>query len=70
LALAAEVQEVSLTIQLPDDLAPAQADPDRVAQVLRNLVHLGVNKYLVTQPEPCLCTSIGMVSPSCDCSSQ
>jgi two-component system OmpR family sensor kinase len=38
LALAAEVQEVSLTAQLPDDLAPAQADPDRVAQVLRNLL--------------------------------
>jgi two-component system OmpR family sensor kinase/two-component system sensor histidine kinase BaeS len=38
LGLAAEVQEVSLTAQLPDDLAPAQADPDRVAQVLRNLL--------------------------------
>jgi two-component system OmpR family sensor kinase/two-component system sensor histidine kinase BaeS len=38
LALAAEVQEVSLTAQLPDDLVPAQADPDRVAQVLRNLL--------------------------------
>jgi signal transduction histidine kinase len=38
LALAAEVQEVSLTVQLPDDLAPALADPDRVAQVLRNLL--------------------------------
>jgi len=37
-ALATEVQEVSLTAQLPDDLAPAQADPDRVAQVLRNLL--------------------------------
>ena len=36
--LAAEVQEVSLSAQLPDDLAPAQADPDRVAQVLRNLL--------------------------------
>ena len=38
LALAAEVQGVNLTAQLPDDLAPAQADPDRVAQVLRNLL--------------------------------
>jgi signal transduction histidine kinase len=37
-SLAAEAQEVSLTAQLPDDLAPAQADPDRVAQVLRNLL--------------------------------
>ena len=38
LALAAETQEVSLTVQLPDDLAPVLADPDRVAQVLRNLM--------------------------------
>jgi signal transduction histidine kinase len=38
LALAAEVQEVSLCARLPDELAPAQADPDRVAQVLRNLL--------------------------------
>ena len=37
-ALAAEAQEVRLTAQLPDDLAPAQAAPDRVAQVLRNLL--------------------------------
>ena len=38
LALAAEVQEVSLGVQLPDDLAPVQADADRVVQVLRNLL--------------------------------
>jgi len=38
LGLAAEVQQVSLTVQFPDDLAPAQVDPDRVAQVLRNLL--------------------------------
>ena len=36
--LAAEAQELSLTAQLPDDLAPVQADADRVAQVLRNLL--------------------------------
>ncbi|TEU17394.1 MAG: HAMP domain-containing protein, partial [Anaerolineales bacterium] len=36
--LAAEAQELNLTAQLPDDLAPVQADPDRVAQVLRNLL--------------------------------
>jgi two-component system OmpR family sensor kinase len=36
--LAAEAQEVSLTVQLADDLAPVQADADRVAQVLRNLM--------------------------------
>jgi len=45
--LAAEVQEVSLSAQLPDDLAPAQADPDRVAQVLRNLL---VNALRHTPP--------------------
>jgi signal transduction histidine kinase len=36
--LAAEAQEVSLAAQLADDLAPAQADAGRVAQVLRNLL--------------------------------
>jgi len=45
--LAAEVQEVSLTAQLPDDLAPVQADADRVAQVLRNLL---VNALRHTPP--------------------
>jgi two-component system OmpR family sensor kinase/two-component system sensor histidine kinase BaeS len=45
--LAAEVQEVSLSAQLPDDLAPAQADADRVAQVLRNLL---VNALRHTPP--------------------
>ncbi len=47
LALAAEVQDVSLSAQLPDDLAPIQADPDRVAQVLRNLL---VNALRHTPP--------------------
>jgi len=47
LGLAAEVQEVSLSAQLPDGLAPAQADPDRVAQVLRNLL---VNALRHTPP--------------------
>jgi signal transduction histidine kinase len=37
-SLATEAQELSLTIQLPDDLAPVRADADRVAQVLRNLL--------------------------------
>jgi len=46
-SLAAEVQEVSLSAQLPDNLAPAQADPDRVAQVLRNLL---VNALRHTPP--------------------
>jgi two-component system OmpR family sensor kinase/two-component system sensor histidine kinase BaeS len=47
LALAAEVQEVNLSALLPDVLAPAQADPDRVAQVLRNLL---VNALRHTPP--------------------
>jgi two-component system OmpR family sensor kinase/two-component system sensor histidine kinase BaeS len=38
LDLAAEAQEVSLRSHIPEDLSPAQADPDRVAQVLRNLL--------------------------------
>lgn len=38
LALAAEAQQVALTSQIADDLPPVQADPDRVAQVLRNLL--------------------------------
>ncbi len=46
-ALAAEAQEVNLSAQLPDDLPPAQADPDRVAQVLRNLL---VNALRHTPP--------------------
>lgn len=45
--LAAEVQEVSLNARLPDDLTPVQADPDRVAQVLRNLL---VNALRHTPP--------------------
>jgi signal transduction histidine kinase len=45
--LAAEAQELSLTVQLPNDLAPTQADPDRVAQVLRNLL---VNALRHTPP--------------------
>ena len=47
LALAAEAQEVNLSAQVPDDLAPVQADPDRVAQVLRNLL---VNALRHTPP--------------------
>jgi two-component system OmpR family sensor kinase/two-component system sensor histidine kinase BaeS len=38
LTLAAEAQGVSLTARVPGDLPPAQADPDRLAQVLRNLL--------------------------------
>jgi signal transduction histidine kinase len=47
LTLAAEAQEVSLTTQLPADLPIVQADPDRVAQVLRNLL---VNALSHTPP--------------------
>jgi two-component system OmpR family sensor kinase/two-component system sensor histidine kinase BaeS len=45
LALGAEAREVSLTALLPDDLLAVQADPDRVSQVLRNLL---VNALLYT----------------------
>jgi len=38
LAPAAEAHEVTLTAQVPVDLPAVQADPDRVAQVLRNLL--------------------------------
>ncbi len=38
LGLAAEAQEVALELELGDDLPPVLADPDRLAQVLRNLV--------------------------------
>jgi two-component system, OmpR family, sensor kinase len=38
LAPAAEAQGVDLAASLPDDLPAVQADPDRVAQVLRNLL--------------------------------
>jgi two-component system OmpR family sensor kinase/two-component system sensor histidine kinase BaeS len=38
LALAAEAQGVSLTSRIPDGLPLAQADPDRLGQVLRNLL--------------------------------
>jgi signal transduction histidine kinase len=38
LAPAAEAHEITLTALLPDDLPCIQADPDRVAQVLRNLL--------------------------------
>jgi signal transduction histidine kinase len=38
LSLAAEAQDVALTTQLPAELPSGQADPDRLAQVLRNLV--------------------------------
>jgi signal transduction histidine kinase len=45
LALGGEVREVSLSALLPDDLPTVQADPDRVSQVLRNLL---VNALLYT----------------------
>jgi len=38
LALAAEAGQVSLATALPDSLSTVQADPDRVCQVLRNLL--------------------------------
>ena len=38
LGLVAEAQEVALTAEMPDELPPVQADPDRLAQVLRNLL--------------------------------
>ncbi len=38
LTLAAKSQGVALTAEIPDDLPEVQADPDRVAQVLRNLL--------------------------------
>jgi two-component system OmpR family sensor kinase/two-component system sensor histidine kinase BaeS len=47
LSLVAEAQEVNLSAQVPDELAPVQADPDRVAQVLRNLL---VNSLRHTPP--------------------
>ncbi len=47
LILAAEAQEVSLITRMPTDLPTVQADPDRVAQVLRNLL---VNSLTHTPP--------------------
>jgi two-component system OmpR family sensor kinase/two-component system sensor histidine kinase BaeS len=47
LTMAAEIQEVSLIAQMPADLPTVQADPDRVAQVLRNLL---VNSLSHTPP--------------------
>jgi signal transduction histidine kinase len=47
LAPAAEVQEVTLSVQLPDSLPAVHADPDRLAQVLRNLL---VNALRHTAP--------------------
>jgi two-component system OmpR family sensor kinase/two-component system sensor histidine kinase BaeS len=38
LALAAEAEQVVLTARLPEDIPAVQADPQRVAQVLRNLL--------------------------------
>ncbi len=38
LALAAEAQRVTLSTDIPDGLPPVQTDPDRLAQVLRNLL--------------------------------
>ena len=37
-SLAAAATDLDLRVDLPDDLPPAQADPDRLAQVLRNLL--------------------------------
>ncbi len=42
LTLAAEAEEIDLSVQVPGDLPPVQADPDRLAQVLRNLVVNGL----------------------------
>jgi signal transduction histidine kinase len=47
LAPGAEAQEIVLTTQAPKDLPAVQADPDRVAQVLRNLL---VNALRHTPP--------------------
>jgi len=47
LALAAEAGQVVLTTTMPDSLPTAQADPDRVSQVLRNLL---VNALRHTPP--------------------
>lgn len=47
LALAAEAEEVHLTAKLPGDLPLVQVDPDRVAQILRNLL---VNALRHTPP--------------------
>jgi signal transduction histidine kinase len=38
LAPAAETEEVTITAQLAEDLPDVEADPDRVAQILRNLL--------------------------------
>jgi signal transduction histidine kinase len=47
LALAAEAQEVTLSARIPAGLLPVLADPDRIAQVLRNL---SVNALRHTPP--------------------
>jgi two-component system OmpR family sensor kinase len=47
LSLAAEAQEVTLTAELSPDLRAGQVDPDRLAQVLRNLI---VNALRHTPP--------------------
>jgi signal transduction histidine kinase len=47
LGLVAEAQEVALAAEVPDDLPVVQADPDRLAQVLRNLL---VNALRHTPP--------------------
>jgi two-component system OmpR family sensor kinase/two-component system sensor histidine kinase BaeS len=39
LSAAAEAHRVTLTAEVPDDLPVVQADPDRVAQILHNLLH-------------------------------
>jgi two-component system OmpR family sensor kinase/two-component system sensor histidine kinase BaeS len=47
LALAAQAEELELAAQIPEDLPPALADHDRVAQVLRNLL---INALYHTAP--------------------
>jgi two-component system OmpR family sensor kinase/two-component system sensor histidine kinase BaeS len=38
LGLAAEAQEVTIAVQIPQELPPVRSDPDRLAQALRNLL--------------------------------
>jgi two-component system OmpR family sensor kinase len=60
LGLAAEARQVSLHERIASDLPPVQADPDRVAQVLRNLLinalrHTppGGSVIITAAPVPC-----------------
>lgn len=47
LALASEAQDVTLDVDIPDEMPRAQVDPDRLAQILRNLL---VNALRHTPP--------------------